>query len=409
MPEADRRALERAIADLTRAARQSLGEQADRIVARLNHLTADEIAALGQPGSSLLVDLRAEWETALRQHLALTARLGQQSAAAIDLRDLPQFDLPHAQAQQWAAQHAAELVTDIEETTRGMLREAVSGALEQGVDLRALRERVSEIMRDAPTWRAERIANTEVMRAYQEGHVQAYRESGQVWGRRWVDGQEGACEVCRALHNQIVKLGEPFRVTINGKEIVIPEGQLAHPNDRCRITAVTYTQALEKVLPVTGEVHTFGGMRGYQTAQQRHNAPPAARGFAVDGKVYYAPEITTRVGQVLRNPTLLSDPAYGDALRSYVHEQVHLQHPHTGDYDDPAYRNAVEGLVDLRAAQLLPSIAQRLGYTGEVMLYPSARMARARGLQAQSDVDLFTALGPDFWEKTGLTRADWQY
>jgi hypothetical protein len=48
--------------------------------------------------------------------------------------------------------------------------------------------------------------------------------------------------------DQIVPLGEPFRVTVDGRDYVIEEGQLAHPYDRCRIAPVTRQEAIQRGL-----------------------------------------------------------------------------------------------------------------------------------------------------------------
>lgn len=232
------------MAALERDLRAALGRQAEQIVARLRGLSEQElIANLSDP--AFVPGLRREVETALRGRLAEIARLGAADAAS----DLPgvRFDLPHIVAQQWAADHAAELVTQIEDGSRELLRDEVSHAMQRpgGVDYAALRRRVQEVLQTGSEYRARRIAQTEPVIAYHNGSIQAYRESGQVWGRRWVDGQAGACRICSALHNQVARLGEPFRVVVDGQEVVVAEGKLAHPFDRCRIAPVTFSQAAE--------------------------------------------------------------------------------------------------------------------------------------------------------------------
>ncbi len=152
---------------------------------------------------------------------------------------------PFDAAAQWAGQHAAEMVKGIDEHTRDLLRSEIESAIRGGVDIRVLRERIKQVIDDTSAYRGERIAQTEVMTAYRQGALQTYQASGVVWGEQWVSGQAGMCKLCQALNGQVVRLGEPFRVQVDGETYVIEAGRPAHPNCRCRTRSLTYGQAAQ--------------------------------------------------------------------------------------------------------------------------------------------------------------------
>ena len=99
------------------------------------------------------------------------------------------------QAQDWAEEHAAELIQGIDETTRDGVKRLVAKSLENGWSPQEL----SDALRDDYLFsdvRAEMIARTEVAKADVEGNISLYREAG-VTGKSWVSDGEG-CEECLA-------------------------------------------------------------------------------------------------------------------------------------------------------------------------------------------------------------------
>lgn len=83
----------------------------------------------------------------------------------------------------FAERHGAELVTELEETTRDALRIAVTSALEDGLttaDFADLIEGDSAFSAD----RAEMIARTELATAHVQGSLTAWYESGVVSGKQ---------------------------------------------------------------------------------------------------------------------------------------------------------------------------------------------------------------------------------
>ena len=163
--------------------------------------------------------------------------------AAIDLQpDDEAFRLANADAVDWAADRAAELVGRrrlgasalvhndppwaITESTRDGLQELVTQALADGWSSDQLRDAVLESWIFDPA-RAEMIARTELAMAHQAGTLAAWRRSGVVTGKRWLmsdlHDQDDICDINAAAG--VIPLDASF-----------PSGDdspPAHPNCEC--------------------------------------------------------------------------------------------------------------------------------------------------------------------------------
>jgi hypothetical protein len=137
------------------------------------------------------------------------------------------FDVNDPNAVAWADRHAAELITQISETTREDINNAITDALEHG----NLDEAYDEILAAVgDTDRAEMIARTEVMTAVHEGQREA-------WGQAVENGllpddaqavwiaTEDACPECEALDGEVRDL--------DGEYSDGSDGPPAHPRCRC--------------------------------------------------------------------------------------------------------------------------------------------------------------------------------
>lgn len=182
------------------------------------------LLALRRIGAAVLV-LTPDWAAAMARR-ALAAVGGDPAAAAA--RDLDR------RAADWARERAAELVTQIDETTRRRLRALIADGLAEGLDAAAIAARIeadeSGLFDRA---RAETIARTELAFARGAGALLGYRLAGEfgvellkVWE---VDGDP--CPACIENHMAgPIPLNDPF-----------PSGDLAtpaHPNCRCHTGAV---------------------------------------------------------------------------------------------------------------------------------------------------------------------------
>lgn len=178
------------------------------------------------------------------------------------------FDTTSAEAVAWAEEHAAEMVTNITNDARDVIRALVVQGFEDGVapkDLaRLLRETIGLTERDALAVakrrakllsdglapdvaqakaekyaakllrdRAENIARTETMRASNEGVAQLWKqaqEKGLLTGREmkvWITADP--CPICAPLEGEMVGINEEFSV---GQDPPL------HPRCRCTIGIV---------------------------------------------------------------------------------------------------------------------------------------------------------------------------
>jgi HK97 family phage portal protein len=126
----------------------------------------------------------------------------------------------------WANEYAGQLITNIDQTTRTQVQQAVGAWLENDKPLSALVDELAPIF---GRQRAELIAATETSRAYNEGLQQAFRESGLVNLWEWRTSEdERVCPVCGPLHGRRAPIGQ----AIDGYNIP------AHPRCRCWPLAV---------------------------------------------------------------------------------------------------------------------------------------------------------------------------
>lgn len=102
-------------------------------------------------------------------------------------------------AVEYANARAAELVKDLEDSTRDMLRSAVTNAVENGSTVDELSDAVMNSGAFSES-RADMIARTEIAKAHVEGNVQGWRETGEVEGKRSILGDlhdiEDICDDC---------------------------------------------------------------------------------------------------------------------------------------------------------------------------------------------------------------------
>lgn len=146
----------------------------------------------------------AELQAAHRYAIQRTVDEGAAAGIDVALRQLGNVGLNLSYgpvnrfAVAWAQQYGYELITRIDESTGRQVAHAVSGWIERG-------ERLEMLIRQLePTFgrvRAEMIASTETTRAFTEGTLIGYRQSGVVIATEWRTAQdERVCPICRPLH-----------------------------------------------------------------------------------------------------------------------------------------------------------------------------------------------------------------
>ncbi len=142
------------------------------------------------------------------------------------------FDQINARAAAWAEERAAELVSQVDETTREAVRSAVADGLEEGLTAEEIADKIEGIddaggLGAFSEERAALIANTEIASANSQGALVGYREaadSGVRVLKEWLVAGENVCDDCQDAADQgAIELDEIF----DGVETDAPPG---HPN-----------------------------------------------------------------------------------------------------------------------------------------------------------------------------------
>lgn len=136
------------------------------------------------------------------------------------------FDAKNPRVIAWARKHSAELISQVSDSTREFIREAVARSHETGA---SLVDAIAEAIGDDT--RAEVIARTESMMAANEGQREAWRQAvdngwlDESTRRQWIASSD-ACPECDALDGEEADLGGNY--PNDGGE-----GPPLHPNCRC--------------------------------------------------------------------------------------------------------------------------------------------------------------------------------
>lgn len=199
------------------AARQALNKGANDDIQRI-------LESLDMAGWQMLL---GQIGPLLEQIVKDGVRQGFMQAGVVD--DIDRLlTLTNDFAVRYARERGSALITDIGESTRNMIRNDVAAALESGASNDVLAAVLQRGYAFSPE-RAEMIARTETAFADVEGNIEAYKQSGQVSGKRWITGA-GCCELCDELDGKSVPLDKPFPGGRNGPPL--------HPNCRCDVLPV---------------------------------------------------------------------------------------------------------------------------------------------------------------------------
>lgn len=140
--------------------------------------------------------------------------------------------LVHEQAVAWAKSYTYDLVKGINETSRNFLQGAINDWIQSGQPIDELINTLAPLYGDV---RAEMISVTEVTRAFGEGNLVAWRESGVVHSKRWMTAEdELVCPICTPLDGEVIELDSIDFSTLNGHVGSPP----AHVRCRCWLQPV---------------------------------------------------------------------------------------------------------------------------------------------------------------------------
>lgn len=118
------------------------------------------------------------------------------------------WTLSNQKAHDWVSTYSFELIKGIDETSQKRTQQALQRWINSGEPLQALTDSLGSIY--GPE-RAKMIAATETTRAYAQGNLIAYQDSGVVKKWQWQTARdERVCPMCGPLHGKEAPLGESF-------------------------------------------------------------------------------------------------------------------------------------------------------------------------------------------------------
>jgi len=168
------------------------------------------------------------------------------------------FDVENPNVQDFIDQWKIKLSFEIEDETQRLLKEEIKTGMEIGESIPEITARVQGLFEDMSTYRAQRIARTETIRASNYAAEESYRQSGVVTGKYWlIADDERTCGWCREMARRFnskhpIGIGENFlnfgdtlsytdedgkKHTMNIDYTDIRNPGL-HPHDRCCIMPV---------------------------------------------------------------------------------------------------------------------------------------------------------------------------
>ena len=211
------------------------------------------IAQRAQTAAPQLASLISEAAGPYGQFMAragVSAGIDQlQQATRLEINDNVIFD----EASEYAARAAREAADRVggsaARTFSGRIRETVARGIEELKDTDEVTAELQDLGFDEIS--ANRIARTESVRAYTDGQIEAWRESGLITRKQWLLSPT-SCEFCeiaaQEYGEQGVELDKPFFqkgdviVATDGRELNLGYGDVSgpplHPFCRCTLVPV---------------------------------------------------------------------------------------------------------------------------------------------------------------------------
>lgn len=148
-------------------------------------IETEEFSELGLADDKSRADsIIKRWSASLGGVIGRTTDLVQkimERAGRIELRKAKfpaNWDAAKGDPAEWARRHAAELVVGVDETTRSELRKFLASEIEAGHSNIEIAQRVRDHFAAFPDWKADRLARTETMLAYNFATLYAAESAG---------------------------------------------------------------------------------------------------------------------------------------------------------------------------------------------------------------------------------------
>jgi SPP1 gp7 family putative phage head morphogenesis protein len=214
-------------------------KQRAQVLAKVKAFDPDEVTTKGLPDKFVELD---DWDEEIAHEVKpvvelLAAEQGQKTLtrvgaspdvfAVMPAKLEPAVERATLRFAQSTNQTTTQDLNDALEKLRGEIRDG----LVQGDSVREMTKRVNDVFDNAETYRAERIAQTEVSRAVHTGQKIAAVESGLVKGFKLLLSDD-ACPICQELDGKEIGLNDKFNEGDDYDDSPLP----VHPNCRCSMT-----------------------------------------------------------------------------------------------------------------------------------------------------------------------------
>lgn len=122
------------------------------------------------------------------------------------------FEIDNDRASQWLSSNALAEAKQISKTLKTELTKIISGGVKEGKSTLQIADDINRIKADTSKFKAERIARTEVTRAYSNGILEAWKQTKVATYKRWItSGDDRVCEVCAGNEaDGAITVDEPF-------------------------------------------------------------------------------------------------------------------------------------------------------------------------------------------------------
>lgn len=239
-----------------KAAEVAVANVPDRVLGKADdNGEAERIAANAAAQASDALDWGLLINATEEELAAVVLDGAREALLRIGITDEGIVDQVFEQARDWAHERSAELVGmryndvgdlvdnpnaafRITDDVREEIADKVKEAISEGWSAGDLADEI-EGLGPFSEARAETIARTEIIRANNEGHLVAFRESGVVQQKQWSTAEDGdVCDIC--IENE-----EQGPIDLNDAFASGDDAAPAHPNCRCTIVAVIEDEAPE--------------------------------------------------------------------------------------------------------------------------------------------------------------------
>lgn len=157
------------------------------------------------------------------------------------------FMIDRPEVQEFIERYPYKFAAAVNDKTADDLRKTLGEGIEAGENMYDLRKRVQTVYADYDTYRLDRIARTETIRALSAGQEMAWAQSEVVTDKEW-NAADDCCDFCSEMNGTVVELGIPFaKGTVpdgegNTMDISYEDTGVGHPplhpNCRCAVLPV---------------------------------------------------------------------------------------------------------------------------------------------------------------------------